>query len=66
MRYGITSNCIHFFKTENAFSLNSLTIIFRNVLFLIVYFQNMNRWSWIDVVNAYVTCVKGGLDCQAR
>lgn len=21
----------------------------------------MNRWSWIDVVNACVTCVKGGL-----
>lgn len=62
MRYEITSNCIHFFKTENAF----LTIIFRNVLFLIVYFQNMNRWSRIDVVNACVTCVKGGLDCQAR
>lgn len=62
MRYEITSNCRHFFKTENAL----LTIIFRNVLFLIVYFQNMDRWSWIDVVNACVTCVKGGLDCQAR
>lgn len=65
MRYEITSNCRHFFKTENAFSLNS-SIIFRNVLFLIVYFQNMDRWSWIDVVNACVTCVKGGLHCQAR
>lgn len=55
-----------FLKPKMLFHEILLTIIFRNVLFLIVYFQNMNRWSWIDVVNACVTCVKGGLDCQAR